>query len=510
MKHYVILLIVISFLSKLVGFGREVFLSYYFGAGSISDAYLISLTIPVVIYTLIGTTISTGFIPIYSKVCSAKGEEEGNRFTNNIINVLIIITTIFIILTFIFAEQIVSILAVGFDSKTLSLAILYTRISLFSAYFTMINSVLAGYLQTKEKFIYPALIGFLSNIVIMCSIVIGAKTNNIALAYGNVLATLFQTIFLMSNAYKIGYKYKPFINIFDSSIKDILKMAAPLFLGVSAAQINVIVDKSIASTVAVGGITALNYADRLNSFVLSSLVISLSSIIYPQMSKSYTMKDSKEYSRIINNTVILILIILIPTMFGTTIYSNEIVKIVFSRGAFDENAVKMTSACLAIYSFGIIGMGLKEIITKAYFSMQNTRVPAINSIVGIIINIFLSLLLSKFFGVYGIAFATSFTANITMIFLFIKLRNKIQGFTFADIIKVSFKVLLITIIASLSSYFCYNYLNDIFDFKIALILAILLFILIYFTIITFAKIEYVDNLISNLKTTLKTKLCSNK
>jgi putative peptidoglycan lipid II flippase len=494
-----IFLIIISFLSKFVGFGREVFLSHYYGAGSISDAYLISLTIPVVICAIIGNSISTGYIPIYNKVSSTRGIDEGNKFTNNLINSILILTTFFVFFGFFFTKQIVHIFAMGFNNETLKLAILFTKISLFSMYFIIINSVLTGFLQTKEKYIYPALVGFLSNGVVIFSIVIGFYTNNVILAYGSVISALFQTIFLLINSYREGYRYRFVVEIFNNDVKEIIKMATPLFIGLSASQINIIIDKSIASSVSIGGISALNYADRLNSFVLSSLVMSISAILYPNLSKNYASGNIVEYKRVISNSVTLILIILIPTTFITYIYSEVIVRLVFSGGAFDETAVLMTAKCLSLYSLGIIGMGLKEIFTKVLYSMENTIIPMANSILGIILNILLSIFLSFKFGVYGIAIATSVAANLTMILLFINILKIIEGYNYLEVIIIALKSILISIISGIFSYLCFNYLSNIINYGIALISSLLLFAVLYFIIILFSKITYVDNILIIIK-----------
>lgn len=503
MERFLLSLVIISFLSKIVGFGREISLAHYFGAGSISDAYLISLTIPVVIFTMFGTTISTGFIPIYNKVCTTRGGDAGNRFTNKLINSMLILTTIFVILGSFFTKQIVLIFAIGFDNETLSLAIQYTRISFFSIYFTMINSVLVGYLQTKEKYIYPELIGFLSNFVIILSIVIGAHTNNVTLAYGSVVAALFQTIFLLFYSYRDGYRYRFELDILDTNIIDIFKMATPLFIGLSATQINIIVDKSIASAVAIGGISALNYADRLNSFVLSSLVMSLSAIVYPNLSKKYVSGNLKAYTKIISNATMLILIVLIPTIFGTCIYSTEIISLVFSGGAFNESAVRMTSVCLAFYSLGIIGMGLNEILKKVFYSMENTKTPTTNSIAGIFLNIVLSVLLSKKIGVYGIALATSITANFTTCLLFVGLVKKIKDINFVELIIVAIKLVGFSATSGFFSYIVFNSLRNIINGGIALVMSGILFIFIYLIMLTFGRIAYVNDIIESIKAVFK-------
>ncbi|MFY9440980.1 MAG: lipid II flippase MurJ, partial [Tepidanaerobacteraceae bacterium] len=136
MKKTALLLMIITIVSKIVGFGREITLSYFYGASNISDAFLISLTIPNVIFSFIGVGISTGYIPLYSEIEQKQGGKEGYRYTNNLVNILLIICTGIIFFGYLFTNQIVKVFASGFEGDTLALAVRFTRISLLGIYFT--------------------------------------------------------------------------------------------------------------------------------------------------------------------------------------------------------------------------------------------------------------------------------------------------------------------------------------------------------------------------------------
>ena len=119
MKKTALLLMFITILSKILGFVRDISLSYFYGASYISDAYLISITIPMVIFTFVGIGIYTGYIPMYSKIVQEYGNIEGNRYTNNLINMLFIVCTIIFIFGQVFTVEVVKIFAAGFKGETL-------------------------------------------------------------------------------------------------------------------------------------------------------------------------------------------------------------------------------------------------------------------------------------------------------------------------------------------------------------------------------------------------------
>ena len=140
MKRTVLLVMIITILSKFLGFGREVALSYVYGASAVTDAYLISQTIPYVIFSFVSAGIATGFIPLYSRILNERGQLEANRYTNNLSNALLLVISIVVGFVLLFTQPIVKLFATGFGGETLELAINFTRISVFGIYFTVFGN----------------------------------------------------------------------------------------------------------------------------------------------------------------------------------------------------------------------------------------------------------------------------------------------------------------------------------------------------------------------------------
>lgn len=276
MKRTALLVMIITILSKILGFGREIVLSYVYGASAITDAYLISQTIPAVIFSFISAGIATGFIPLYSRILNEQGQIEANRYTNNLSNALLLLSSVIVVFVLLFTQPIVKIFASGFSGETLELAIRFTRISVFGVYFTALLNIFAGFLRLHENYIIPALAGFPMNLVIIAFLFISTKTNIYVIAIGSVLATASQLLLLIPFVRKTGYRYQPVLNLKDEYIKTMVIIALPVIAGQSVNQINVLVDRTLASGIAVGGISALNYANRLNGFVQGLFVASIS------------------------------------------------------------------------------------------------------------------------------------------------------------------------------------------------------------------------------------------
>lgn len=503
MKKTAFLLMLVTIISKILGFGREIVLSYFYGASNISDAYLISLTIPTVIFSFIGTGISTGYIPMYSNIQQQYGQKEGNRFTSNLSNILIIICTIMIILGLIFTEPLVKLFAKGFEGETLALAVKFTKISLFGIYFTGLMFIFSGYLRLKGNYIVPAMVGFPMNFITIAAIFLSSKTNLLVLAIGSLIATVSQLILLVPFIHKKGYKHELVLDIKDKHIKNMAYIAIPVIIGTSVDQINVLVDRTLASSIAVGGITALNYANRLNGFVQGLFVMPISTVMYPMISQMAAEDNINGLKSTVSESINSISILVIPATIGSMLFAEPVVNLLFNRGAFDPQALSMTASALFYYSIGMIGFGFRSILSCAFYSLQDTKTPMINGVLAMIMNIVLNIVLSKYMGLGGLALATSISAIFCTVLLFISFRKKVGSFGMKRITISFIKILCASLIMGILARLSYGALLKHISANLALILAIIIGAGVYFILIYFMGIEEVDSMIDALKNKLK-------
>ena len=503
MKKTAIILMLITVLSKVFGFTREITLSYFYGASGISDAYIISLTIPNVIFSFLGTGISTGYIPLYSQIQHKYGLKRANRYTNNLINILMVLCTIIIVFVFLLTKPIVKMFALGFKGETLALAESFTRITTLGVYFTGLIYVFSGFLQIKGNYVVPALVWIPLNFFIILAITISFNRNVLLLPIGNVIATASQLLLLVPFIYKNGYKYEPLLDRNDKYIKKMVDMALPIIFGVSINQINVLVDRTLASNIAVGGISALNYANRLNYFVQGLFVTSIATVMYPMISKMAALNNFDGLKKTISEAINLINLFVIPATVGAMIFAEPVVKLLFGRGAFDTVAISMTSNALFFYSIGMVGVGLREILSRAFYSLQDTKTPMINAAIALTINIILNIILSKFLGIAGLALATSISAIFCTGLLFISLRKKIGSFGMKNTTISFIKILASSLAMGVVAYLAYNMLLLYFSGNLSLMISICIGALVYFVIIYFMRIDEVDSLVNSAKKKLK-------
>ena len=428
MKKSVAVLIIITVFTKILGFLREVSLSYFYGVSNISDAYLISLTIPSFIFGFIGLGLSTAYIPMFNNVRARVGHKEGIRFTNNVINSLMLLITIVLIIGLIFTNQIIRVFAYGFDDQTFNLAVRFTRISLVGMYFTGLVSIFTGFLQIKRKYIIPVIGAIPLNIITVLAIYISSKGNLVLLSVGSVIALGSQLLLIIPFAIKSGYRYSNRLELRDSDLNKMLLIALPVILGSSIGQINLLVDRTIASGITVGGISALNYASKLNSFVYAIIVTPLISILYPVISKYASENNYLQLKESLAESIRIMIILALPATIGVMVFSEEIVRLLFGRGEFDLNAVSLTSYALFFYLMSLIALAIRDLLSRAFYAIGNTLSPTVNSMIGLSLNIVLNILLSRYMGVGGLALATSISLFVSCILMIYALRKKIGSF----------------------------------------------------------------------------------
>ncbi len=542
-----------TLVAKILGFGRELALASAYGASGTSDAFLVAMNIPAVIFTAIGTSLGTAFIPLYCDVNSKDGEKASNKFTNNVFNIVVLICIAFSILGVIFTPQIVKLFAVGFEGETLSQAIYFTRVMILGLAFLGMSYIMMAYLQVKDNFIIPGLMpvpyniliitsiiistklsptllpwgalyimmaylqvkdnfiipGLMPvpyNILIITSIIISTKLSPTLLPWGALIGLSLQFLFQLPFAMKKGYRYQPYINLGDEHLKKMLWLVAPVLIGVAVNQINTIVDRTIASTLVEGSISALNYATKLNQFVMGMFIVSISSVVYPMLSKLSSENNKEKFNKSIRTSVNTVVLLVIPISVGAIILAQPIVKLLFQRGEFDQRATYMTSVALTFYSIGMIGFGLRDILGKVFYSLQDTKTPMINGAIAMILNIILNICFVKFTNMQlaGLAFATSISALVTIMLLFISLRKKIGAFGGKSILLVMIKSLISAGLMAIVTLFIYNVIGGMLGSgfikeAITLFLSVGIGAIVYGISIIILKVDEVNLILNSIK-----------
>lgn len=483
------IIMIVSLISRALGFIRDMLIAKNFGAGMYTDAYNIAVSVPEILFTLVGLAISTAFLPMLSKVKAKKGQKEMYSFANNVINILFIVSLLFFMITSIFSKEIVYIFK--FSEETKLLAIKLLNITLLNLLFLSINACFTALLQVNEDFIIPSILGLFFNLPMILYLLLFRNYDIVGLTIANVIGNFFRVAVQVPSLLEHGYSYKFLINFKDERLKEIIILIIPVIIGAGANSLNMVVDKYIASYLEVGSVSALDYAQKLIVFINTIITTSVTSVVYPLMANMLHSGDKNGFINILKKSILYLAILLIPITVGVIIFGNDIVKVVYARGEFTQHAVYITTLALLGYGFGIFFTGIRDILNSTLFSMGKTKITTINGVIGVIINIIFSIILSKYMGIMGIALASVIAMVVTSILLFISVIKLEKGFIIKDIIKkiglisinsIIMGAIIITLVITLRSK-----LNSI----VLLLLGTIIGSIIYFILCYLFKIEEV-------------------
>lgn len=503
-----LIIIIFTLGSKLLGFIREILIAAKFGSGMETDTFFVAMTATFLITGFLSNAISTTFIPVLSEIESKEGKKGKIEHANNMLNIIFVLSILLVIGAWIAAPIIVKLLAKGFQGEQFELSLQLTRIGLPMILFGGILGVFTGYLQSEQKFISTAAIGFPFNFVyIFFLLFLSSKFGIKGLMVTAVIAVGSQFLIQIPEARISGYKYIFKFNLKDKYIKKVILLSFPVLIGVAINDLNAIVDRTLASSLVSGSISALNYANKLNILILSVFVSAITTVIFPLLSKESNSDNIPGMKKLMGRGINFILLITVPATVGLIVLAKPIVEIAFQRGAFDPIATLMTSQALVFYAIGLVAMALRLLLNRVYYSLQDTKTPMVNGAISVGFNIVLNIILVKFMNHSGLALGTSIATIIATLLLLHGLKKKIGSLGIKAYITTFLKTGLASGIMGVVVYFIYHGLYGTLrvskSYKlISLLVAVLIAAIVYVVLCYVFKIEEVRDVVSKIKARL--------
>ena len=449
-----------TLIAKSIAFGRELVLSYYFGASEISDVYLLSVTLPVTVFGFISSGIVSGFIPIYQRVLNEKSRSEALLFCNRVINAVVLASVVFIVVYYMVSKHMLRILAGGLTEGALYQARCFTNISIWAVPLIAVLTVLCSYLQINGMIRETAVISVPLNICIIITIIVSFYIDYpIILPCGFLLSNVIQVVFVLLLCHRVDYGYKAICGFHDPYLRAFIYGMGMLVVSSSISQINILVDRSLATWVVTGGLSIFEYANRIIDLIMGLTIIPISTVFFPAMTDAANNVEELSYQ--IGNGVKTFCIVIIPLTAFVCIFSDPIINMIYLRGAFDGHTAVVTSSIVSYYAVGLLFFALRDLFTKAFYAMGDIKTPMLNSLISFSINIILNFVLIRIMGLSGLAFATSISACITTVLLYSPLRKRIRNIIYGGYrngVKYLLKILLITTFCSMISLLMYRVL----------------------------------------------------
>lgn len=501
----------LTFLSRILGYFRDLLIARVIGAGLISDCFFVAFKLPNLFRRILGEgAMNAAFIPVVSGVRTKSGNKSADVFFSNIFSFLLVALLAFVLILEIFMPLIITLIAPGFSDnpEKFNHSINLTRLTFPFVLFICLTSLMGAYLNTLGKFASMAVTPIILNLSLIFTLLIFFKSENLFLISSTLsfvvsIAGIIQVIWMYYNIRRNKSKLSinfSFLKTFksDKEITKFFKLLLPAILGNGAYQINLLIDMILASTLPDGSISFLYYADRVNQLPLGVLGIAIGTALLPVLSSQVKKNQKKEAEKSISKAIKFGILFSIPAFFGLLIFSENIISFLFFRGAFEYKDVQATSSALIALCCGLPAFIMIKILVIPFFANEDTKTPIKISLFCMSINLILNLILIREFLHVGLAISTSVSAWINFILLFYIL-NKNLNYSFdISIFKVFLKVSLASLTMSYIVLKTYEFMINNFEMytlyntNFILILCIIFGIIIYSVLMYFLGIKELE------------------
>jgi len=425
-----VLLMTAVMLSRVIGYVREAYIAWAFGAGPATDAYVAGFTIPDWLnYLVAGGTASITFVSIYTRFLAEKREQDAEKTFSVIITVMTAVLAVGILIAEIFTPQITRHMFSGFTPEQQVLCVHLTRILLPAQLFFYVGGVVSAVLLSQRLFLFPAFGPLLYNAsIILGGIVLSRRLGISSLAWG-ALAGSFLGPFLINaiGAARIGTGYRISFDTKNPAFREWVRLSIPLMLGVSLVSADDWILRYFASGSA-GDITRLNYAKRLFAVPIAVLGQATSQASLPFFAKLFGEKRMKEFSDTVNGSVYRIVASALLVTSGMMVGSLPLIDLVYRRGHFQFSDARETALYFFWFSLSLLFWSAQGLYSRAFYAAGNTLTPMVASSLITLASLPVYSALYRTFSTVGLALASDvgIIANTLALAILLQQRNLVR------------------------------------------------------------------------------------
>lgn len=420
----------LTLLSRVTGLVRDVLTATYLGAGAVADAFFIAFQLPNLFRSLFAEgAFSAGFVPIFTEILAREGQSKAKQFADDAFAVLAVALLVFSIVMIIAMPVVLFVMAPGFADipgqmeRTTELA----RIAFPYLFFVSLTSLQSGVLNAMDRFAAAAAAPVLLNITLIVALLAGVGADGepaIFLAWGVFVAGVAQFIWLAEDCRRIGMRFKLTMPKLTPEVKTLLWRMAPVVFGAGIYQLNLVVNKIVATLISAGAVSWLYYADRVNLLPVGVIGVAIGVALVPLLTRHIQNGDNEGALANQNRAIELSLLFTLPAAAGIAGLAEPITSVLFERGAFSPSDRAAVAAALIAFSFGLPAYVLNKALTPGFFSRGDTKTPVQAALAAFVVNVALNLGLMNILGHVGIALATSVSAWLNIAILGIVLNKR--------------------------------------------------------------------------------------
>ena len=405
-----------TLLSRILGLVRESLFASIFAASPAFDAFVVAFRIPNLLRRLFAEgAFSQAFVPVLGEYRGRNGDEATRVLAGKVLAVLAAGLFVVTLIGIVAAPAVVYLSASGFveNPDKFALATAMVRICFPYILFISLVSFASGVLNTYGAFKAPAFTPVLLNLCFIAFAILVAPRMEqpvVALAWAVFLGGIVQLAFQVPFLARIRMLPVPAWDPRDEGVRRILGLMAPAALGVSVAQVSLLINTQIASWLGDGPVSWIYYADRLMEFPSALLGVALGTVLLPSLVRHHAAEDPVAYSRLLDWGLRLTLLLALPAAVALAVLGVPLIATLFWHGHFTRTDVFMTRSALLGYAVGLLGIILVKVLAPGFYARQNIRTPVKVAVVTLVVTQLLNAVLVPWLRHAGLTLAISLGA----------------------------------------------------------------------------------------------------
>lgn len=419
----------LTLVSRITGLVRDILIARSFGAGPLSDAFWVAFRIPNLLRRLFAEgAFSQAFVPILGEVRSSGTQSEVKTLLDRVALALTSALMLITALGILAAPWVVSAMASGMTTPEkqtgFEAAVWMTRLMFPYIVCMSLVAFASGVLNTWSRFAVPAFTPILLNLAMILASVFAAPYFDppiYALAAGVMVGGVAQLSVQWVALAKLGMRPRLSFDVVqawtDPVVKRIVKQMLPAILGVSVAQISLLINTNIATWLQAGSVTWLSFADRLMEFPTALLGVALGTVLLPKLSAAYAKAEHDDYQALLDWGLRLVVMLGLPAALGLALLSDGLVATLFHYGAFNTADVQQTQTAVMAYAVGLLALLAIKILAPAFYARQDIKTPVRIAIVVLVLTQLFNLILVPTFAHAGLALSIGLGASINALCL---------------------------------------------------------------------------------------------
>lgn len=407
-------------LSRVAGLAREVIIGARFGTSAEYDAYLAAFRAPDLLFQLVaGGALGSAFIPVFAGLWVRDERPQAWLLFSRVLNVVTLALMVLAGVAALAAEPLVAnIIAPGFSPEQQALTASLMRVMLVGTVIFGAGGLVMGALNATQHFLWPAVAPVLYNLAIVAAALWLAPVWGVhGLAWGVVAGAAAHLLVQAPQLLRTGARYSPSLSLADAGVREVLRLMGPRVLGLLFVQMHFLVNTILASGLAAGSLSALNYAWLLMLLPLGIFAQSVATTVFPTLAAQAAAGDHSALRRTYAQTLRTVLFVVLPSAVALILFGRPLVALLLERGAFGPESTALVVSALALYALGLVGHATLEITVRAFYALHNTWTPVVVGVAAMALSILLGVWWVAPLGFGGLALANSVATTLEALLL---------------------------------------------------------------------------------------------